>query len=130
MLLKHLTEYSEKEDEQEEGDVEITDDHPIAQDLCYLAEGVLEYNNRNISPIFYLSIVKEYHPQEWKCYFLMLELFNRRATVRIDEDLKNNLSLSFLCDIDDRMLTGVASIKKKLRKQIAVRFWIKKSLSH
>jgi hypothetical protein len=35
----------------------------LAPDLCLLSEWVLEYNRRNVSPIFYLQIAKEYAPR-------------------------------------------------------------------
>ena len=75
----------------------------LATDLHLLSQIVLEYNNRNISPIFYLNIVSRFEPHEWKYEFLMLEIEQRLAN-ELSYDERNDWRKNLLYRLNDNVV--------------------------
>ncbi|XP_057378898.1 uncharacterized protein LOC130700926 [Daphnia carinata] len=83
-------------------------------DLCWLSEWVAEHNNRNLSPIFYLNIVKNNLPVDWRCDFVMLEIYDQFSQ-GVPDILANSDIQHFLYRIAD----GMPSLVPLLRKTVA-----------
>ncbi|KAI9563936.1 hypothetical protein GHT06_011404 [Daphnia sinensis] len=92
-LFQLLLESFRDEENRENLNVELIDQY--SNDLCWLAELIEKHNSRNLSPIFYLNIVKNSLPVDWRCDFLMLEIYDRctQESSDIDElgDIRDEL---------------------------------------
>jgi preprotein translocase subunit SecA len=75
----------------------------LAPDIRLLTERVLEYNNRNVSPVFYLYIVSKCtEPSDWKYEFLLLEMEERLTELPENRnDWRKNV-LTSLKNLDDK----------------------------
>ena len=84
-----------------------------------LAERVLDYNSRNIDPIFYLHTVANFCPHRWKYEFLLLEVEERMLTVLQPEERDRwREALSKLSDRTVSMLRGkLTEIDGEKKKQ-------------
>jgi hypothetical protein len=75
----------------------------IAAALDFLADIVLEFNNRNMSPIFYLHIVAKFKPTLWKYEFLLLEI-EQRLQYQLGYDEKSTWKKNYLYPLKDRII--------------------------
>jgi preprotein translocase subunit SecA len=84
----------------------------LAPDIRLLTERVLEYNKRNVSPVFYLYIVSKCtEPKDWKYEFLLLEMEERLTELPENRnDWRKNM-LTSLKNLDD---TTVALLRNSL----------------
>ncbi|XP_045023489.1 uncharacterized protein LOC116927884 [Daphnia magna] len=92
--------------------IKLIDKH--STDLDWLAEWIVEHNNRNLSPIFYLNIVKKNLTVEWKCECLMLEIFDRFVQESFNID-----SIGKIRGKLNKIAKGMPSLVPILRKLVA-----------
>uniref|UniRef100_A0A0P5APT5 Helicase c-terminal domain containing protein n=1 Tax=Daphnia magna TaxID=35525 RepID=A0A0P5APT5_9CRUS len=92
--------------------IKLIDKH--STDLDCLAEWIVEHNNRNLSPIFYLNIVKNNLTVEWKCECLMLEIFDRFVQESFNID-----SIGKIRGKLNKIAKGMPSLVPILRKLVA-----------
>ncbi|XP_045032570.1 uncharacterized protein LOC116927885 isoform X2 [Daphnia magna] len=110
LLLKHCRRNDENPDD---SDVKLFV-NLYSIDLCWLAEWIEEHNSRNLSPIFYLNIVKAGLPVDWIRDFLMLEICDR-----FTEDDSDVRTIRSIKDCVKDIVNGMPSLVPLLRKLIA-----------
>jgi preprotein translocase subunit SecA len=104
------------EDEQQNNEAIDKQLCKIAPDIRLLTERVLEYNERNVSPVFYLYIVSICtDPSDWKYEFLLLEM-EERLTERpyiiphvVDYTVWKEEILASLKNLDDQTVAVLRS---------------------
>uniref|UniRef100_A0A0P5WIL7 Helicase c-terminal domain containing protein n=1 Tax=Daphnia magna TaxID=35525 RepID=A0A0P5WIL7_9CRUS len=109
LLLKT---FQENEESGENLNVKLLDEYSI--DLCWLAEWIAEHNNRNLSPIFYLNIINNVSPVDWRCDFVMLEIYDRFSHA-VSDIIANSDIQHWLYKI----AVGMPSLVPLLRKSVA-----------
>ncbi len=93
------------EDEQQNDEVIGKQLGELASDIRLLTERVLEYNERNVSPVFYLYIVSKCtDPSDWKYEFLLLEMEERLTELPENRNVWKEEILTCLKNLDDQML--------------------------
>ena len=108
----------------------VGDAHNIAVEIVALVERVVDYNSRNVDPVFYLHTVANYCPHRWKCEFLLQEMEERMLTV-LDLEERNRwrktlfkLSDSVVTTLRERLISvsheGMHIIKNKLERILAI----------
>jgi preprotein translocase subunit SecA len=75
----------------------------LAPDIRLLTERVLEFNERNVSPVFYLHVVSKCtQPYEWKYEFLLLEMEERLTELPNNRNVWKEEILTSLKNLDDQ----------------------------
>jgi hypothetical protein len=91
------------EDEQQNNETISKKLDELAPDIRLLTERVLEYNERNVSPVFYLYVVSKCtEPEEWKYEFLLLEMEERLKELPENRTVWKEEILTSLKNLDDQ----------------------------
>jgi hypothetical protein len=111
LLEKHFNQLPTAEGEKNDAAIQRQLDE-LAPDIGLLTERVLEYNQRNVSPVFYLYIVSKCtEPKDWKYEFLLLAMEERLTELPENRDVWKEEILTSLKNLDDQT---VALIRNSL----------------
>ncbi|KAI9563930.1 hypothetical protein GHT06_011398 [Daphnia sinensis] len=109
LLLKSIQENEESAGENL--NVELIDKY--SSDFGWLAEQIEGHNCRNLSPIFYLNIIKKNPPNKWRCEFLMLEIYDR-----FTQETSDILAIDEIRNVLNLIANGMPYLMPELRKAV------------
>ncbi|XP_046457674.1 uncharacterized protein LOC124204625 [Daphnia pulex] len=104
LLEKHFDQLPTAEGEKNDAAIQRQLEQ-LAPDIRLLTERVLEYNKRNVSPVFYLYIVSKCtDPKDWKYEFLLLEMEERLTELPKNRSVWKEEILASLKNLDDQTM--------------------------